>query len=181
MKYAPVLYTRASALDKGVAVEGYLPAPSRYVGWINQNIGFNPRGQQHSDYLSKCILQDLRRESPTLAADLDGFNLTYALNREVRSLVWGRDVDLAIFDPQEAGPLEQVRVGVEHKTIMTPHGKARKNRLGDIVAYCNHLHNHSARAVAGATVVINTSSEYENPNGFAPYVVRPQLDVAYIR
>lgn len=67
----------------------------------------------------------------------------------------------------------QVRLSVENKTIMAAHGKARKNRYGDIIAYCNHVHNHSRECVAGAVLVINTSSTYMNPDGFARGLKRP--------
>jgi hypothetical protein len=56
---------------------------------------------------------------------------------------------------------------------MTAHGKARKNRYGDIIAYCNHMHNHRRDCVVGATVVINTSPIYENPDAFARGLERP--------
>ena len=58
---------------------------------------------------------------------------------------------------------------------MTAHGKARLNRYGDIIAYCNHMHNHRRDCVVGATVVINTSELYENPDAFAKGLVRPKF------
>lgn len=58
---------------------------------------------------------------------------------------------------------------------MTAHGKARLNRYGDIVAYCNHMHNHRSECVVGATVVINTSETYENPDTFARGLQRPKF------
>src|SRR6266851_4376064 len=36
-------------------------APERYVEWINQHVGFNPRGQTHSDALTSAIVADLRQ------------------------------------------------------------------------------------------------------------------------
>lgn len=58
---------------------------------------------------------------------------------------------------------------------MTAHGKARKNRYGDIIAYCNHMHNHRPDCVVGATVIINTSEAYENPDSFARGLKRPKF------
>ena len=68
-----------------------------------------------------------------------------------------------------------VCVSVEHKTIMTAHGKARKNRYGDIIAYCNHMHNHRKECIAGAIVIVNSSPLYENPDSFARGIVRPKF------
>ena len=58
---------------------------------------------------------------------------------------------------------------------MTAHGKARKNRYGDIIAYCNHMHNHRRECIAGAIVIVNTSGLYTNPDAFAKGLVRPQF------
>lgn len=68
-----------------------------------------------------------------------------------------------------------MRVSVENKTIMTAHGKARKNRYGDLIAYSNHMHNHNRKCVAGAIVVVNVSPAYENPDAFAKGLVRPKF------
>lgn len=68
-----------------------------------------------------------------------------------------------------------LRVSIENKTIMAAHGKARKNRYGDLIAYCNHVHNHRPEAIAGAVIVINTSPIYRNPDSFAQDLVRPQF------
>jgi len=66
---------------------------------------------------------------------------------------------------------------VEHKTIMTAHGKARWNRYGDIIAYCNHMHNHRRESIASATVIINCSPAYENPDAFAKGLLRPRFNM----
>ena len=68
-----------------------------------------------------------------------------------------------------------MRVSVENKTIMTAHGKARKNRYGDLIAYSNHMHNHNRKCVAGAIVVVNISPLYENPDVFAKGLLRPRF------
>lgn len=88
-----------------------------------------------------------------------------------------RNVDLVLSDPGQPGPLNQARVTIEHKTVMTAHGKARKNRYGDIIAYANHIHNHSLDAIAAASVIINLATGYLNPDEFAQGIVRPQLSV----
>ncbi|HEY8477768.1 MAG TPA: hypothetical protein VIN09_12970 [Chloroflexota bacterium] len=43
----------------------------RYIAWINDNIGFNPRAQQASNALSQFVIDDLRQACPTLSHDLD--------------------------------------------------------------------------------------------------------------
>jgi len=60
---------------------------------------------------------------------------------------------------------------------MTAHGKARWNRYGDLIAYCNHVHNHRPDCIAAAIVVINCCPVYENPDAFAKGLVRPRFDM----
>jgi len=97
-------------------------------------------------------------------------------NPGVRTKVAERSIDLVL--RETAAKL--VCVAVEHKTIMTAHGKARKNRYGDIIAYCNHMHNHRKECIAGAIVVVNTSPLYENPDSFAKGLSRPRFKMGKV-
>jgi hypothetical protein len=150
-------------------------APDNYVDWMNSHLGFNPRSQANSNALSDFVIADLLKLCPELAVHLKSAEVTTAKNADVLTRVASRNVDLVLRDP--AG---MIRVSVEHKTIMTAHGKARWNRYGDIIAYCNHMHNHRRECVAGATVIINCSPAYENPDGFAKGLVRPRFDMRKI-
>jgi len=125
-------------------------APDRYIEWINAHLGFNPRSQANSNVLSDFILADLQNSCPEIAAHLNARELAPARNADVLTRVASRNVDFVLRDP--AGT---IRAAVEHKTIMTAHGKARWNRYGDVIAYCNHMHNHRKDCIAGATVIIN--------------------------
>ncbi len=42
-------------------------APERYVDWVNHHVGFNPRGQSHSDELTRSAFADLRERCPGVA------------------------------------------------------------------------------------------------------------------
>lgn len=150
-------------------------APQRYVDWINLHLGFNPRGQQHSNALSAFIADDLRAISPRIDADIVSGHIIVQPNGDVHTRIAGRNIDLLLLDPLQPGPLHRVRASIEHKTLMTAHGKARKNRYGDIIAYANHVHNHNLAAISGATMIINTSMEYVNPDEFAKGVQRPRF------
>jgi len=77
----------------------------------------------------------------------------------------------------EKTPAAEVRAAVENKTIMTAHGKARKNRYGDVIAYSNHIHNHNRECIATAIVVVNCSPAYANPDAFAKGLVRPRFNM----
>lgn len=149
-----------------------MSAPQSYVNWINTHLGFNPRGQANSNALSDFLVDDLQRFCPELSAHTASGEVTPVRNADVQTRVALRNVDLVFRD--KAG---MARLAVEHKTIMTAHGKARWNRYGDVIAYCNHMHNHRRECIAAATVIINCSPGYENPDVFAKGLVRPRFDM----
>jgi hypothetical protein len=152
-----------------------MDGPTRYVQWINEHLGFNPRGAANSNALSEYIIDDLRNVSPkAIRTVIDSRSLVPLKNASVSTKVTVRNIDLVLYE-FEALPVISVQIAVEHKTVMTAHGKARKNRYGDIIAYCNHMHNHRRECVVGATVVINTSETYENPDAFARGLERPKF------
>ena len=151
-------------------------APEAYVQWINQHLGFNPRSQANSNALCEFVIADLRRSCPAIARDLDGKRLEPVTNADVRTRVASRNIDLVFL---ETGP-KIARASVENKTIMTAHGKARWNRYGDLIAYCNHIHNHRPDCIAAAIVIVNCSPAYENPDGFAKGLKRPKFDMGKV-
>jgi hypothetical protein len=148
-----------------------LQAPKSYVEWINTHLGFNPRSQANSNALADFVIADLRQSCPSLAGHIASERVVPAKNADVRTRVAVRNVDL-VFMEKEFGP-GAVRAAVENKTIMAAHGKARWNRYGDLIAYCNHIHNHREDSIAGAIVVINCSPTYSNPDAFAKGLTRP--------
>src|SRR6266536_52417 len=146
-----------------------------YVEWINTHLGFNPRSAANSNALSEYIIDDLTYVSPKVIGKLiSTANLVPLKNASVSTSVTVRNIDLVLYE-RPMLPRICDQLSVEHKTVMTAHGKARKNRYGDIIAYCNHMHNHRPDCVVGATVVINTSEAYENPDSFARGLIRPKF------
>lgn len=124
--------------------------------------------------MADFVVADLMASCPALSTALKRGQLKSLKNPNVQTKVAERSIDLVIYEGGEA-PNLSVRVSVENKTIMTAHGKARKNRYGDLIAYSNHMHNHHSKCVAGAIVVVNTSPAYENPDAFAKGLLRPKF------
>ena len=151
-------------------------APKAYVAWVNLHLGLNPRSQANSNALSEFVIADLRESCPAVANDLDAKRLVPTKNADVRTRVASRNVDLVFL---EAEP-KTSRAAVENKTIMTAHGKARWNRYGDLIAYCNHMHNHRPDCIAATIVIVNCSPAYENPDAFARGLLRPKFDMAKV-
>jgi hypothetical protein len=156
-----------------------MSGPEMYIRWINANLGFNPRGAANSNALSHYVVNDLRNASPTaIKVLIDSGTLKVIQNANVpvgESGLVVRNIDIVLANTLVSGYRLSVPLSVEHKTIMTAHGKARKNRYGDIIAYASHMHNHRRDCVVGATVVINTSEAYENPDSFAKGLERPKF------
>ena len=151
-----------------------MKAPEAYINWVNAHLGFNPRSQANSDALADFVVTDLMGSCPALNAALKTGALKPLKNPNVRTKVAERSIDLVIYEGAGVSEIS-VRVSVENKTIMTAHGKARKNRYGDLIAYSNHMHNHNRKCVAGAIVVVNVSPAYENPDAFAKGLLRPKF------
>ncbi len=146
-------------------------APESYIDWTNAHLGHNPRSQASSNALSDFVVADLRQACPEINAAIESETLRVIKNPGVMTKIAERSIDLVL--SEDATKL--VCVSVEHKTIMTAHGKARKNRYGDIIAYCNHMHNHRKECIAGAIVIVNSSPLYENPDSFAKGILRPKF------
>jgi hypothetical protein len=149
-------------------------APEAYIRWVNAHLGFNPRSQTNSDALSDFVTTDLTATSEVFKSALRAGELTSRKNPDIRAKFTERSIDLVFYEGAVA-PNISVRLSVENKTIMTAHGKARKNRYGDLIAYSNHMHTHNAKCIAGAILVVNVSPDYENPDAFAKGIVRPRL------
>lgn len=122
------------------------------------------------------MVADLEASCSELRAALRSGLLIARKNPNVQTKVAERSIDL-VFHEKNKLPALSVRVSVEHKTIMTAHAKARKNRYGDLIAYCNHMHNHRKDCIAAGIVVVNTSPSYENPDAFAKGLKRPRLNM----
>jgi hypothetical protein len=153
--------------------------PERYVEWINSHIGFNPRGQENSNAMSEYIQDDLILCSPNIAKLVKTGAIVPKKNGNVKTRFAVRNIDF-VFQEGEKLPEIYAPLCVENKTIMTAHGKARKNRYGDIIAYCNHVHNHRPDCVAGATLVVNVSEQYENPDSFARGIQRKKVKIEQV-
>ncbi len=122
------------------------------------------------------MIADLHQSCPAIADDLDAKHLVPTKNTDVETRVASRNVDLVFLEHGST----LVRTAVENKTIMTAHGKARWNRYGDLIAYCNHIHNHRPDCIAAAIVIVNCSPAYENPDAFAKGLQRPRFDMSKV-
>jgi hypothetical protein len=56
-----------------------------------------------------------------------------------------------------------IQIAVELKSVLTEHGKARRNRLRDFAAFHGHGHTYDPHTVVAAFLVINSSDLFYSP------------------
>lgn len=150
--------------------------PNELLDHLRQE-GYHPRSNKHSDALSRAILIDLMRNCPKIAADGKADRLVFKMNHNVKfgRVTW--NTDLAIGPPSPGGISKSatriegmakavpvtVRMAVEHKAIMTEHGKARLNRQRDLEAHHAHVHDNDDNAIAAGVFIINSSPTFRSP------------------
>lgn len=121
-----------------------MPAPDAFVAHLRE-AGYHPRSSAHGKALCEYVLRDLLRSCPKIASDAATGKLVYDVQRKL--IVGGSEwnIDLVLGPPgasvearpgpagiQQAPPAT-IRIAVEAKTVMTEHGKARRNRQRDLV------------------------------------------------
>ena len=149
-------------------------APERFVEWMGENVGFNPRSGKYSDALSLYVIDDFADACGLMKERMETAYVRAEPNADVTTLSATRNVDLVLWGPEAGDGVRQVQRGLENKLILAAHGKARKNRLGDIIAFANHVHNAAEGAIAAGLIGVNISAEYANPDPFAEGMNHPK-------
>jgi hypothetical protein len=65
--------------------------------------------------------------------------------------------EIGLGDPRE------IWLAIDAKTIMTEHGKARRNRQRDLNSFHDILHRKNARTIVGGLLVVNMSPHFQTP------------------
>lgn len=146
-----------------------MPIDQAFVQWLTRN-GYHPRSPTgHSDFLSHEIIKDLLDACPLLAQRAQTGAVVVKLHhsQQVGFAKW--DIDIAFGTcagaPQPPPPGERgrftspaiIQIGIELKSIMTEHGKARKNRYRDFEAFHGHGHMYSPDTITAAFLAVNSS------------------------
>ena len=150
-----------------------MAAPRAFIEHL-RNAAYHPRSNKHSNALSEAIVADLLEHCPKIAEQATAGHLVYSLNF---NLIYGQsqwNVDLVLGAPPPGTPPPNhlpirrcdpatVQVAVELKSVMTEHRKAVKNRKRDFEAHHDHVHRYSARAIAGAVMIVNAAPTFKSP------------------
>jgi hypothetical protein len=150
-----------------------LNADKEFVKYLSET-GYHPRSSKHGDKLCELLLRDLIEECPAFrAASANGtvcHDMNYSPTTKVPlgwniDLVIGPPIDRTLDSPKKfsRGAPSELWVAVDAKTIMTEHGKARRNRQRDLNSFATILHMKNPKTIVGGLVVINMASSFRSP------------------
>lgn len=150
-----------------------MPAPDQLVGHLRES-GYHPRSSQHGRVLCEFVLGDLLAICPALAEQAAAGQLVYDLQRKIIVAGSQWNIDLVLGPPAgrppavtargiSQAPPATIRVAIEAKTIMTEHGKARRNRQRDLDSFHQFVHRYDPDTVAGGLTVVNVAERFRSP------------------
>jgi hypothetical protein len=135
----------------------------RVIERITRDRYHDHRSARHSDIVCDHFILDLLQKCPALAKDIDEAKIKYGFNIEVPGLT--HKVDLMIYevkgDPSDPS-LDRARLCMENKSVITAHGKNRKNRHSDLSDFSKLLQERKPEAIVLGHVLVGTGIQYIN-------------------
>jgi hypothetical protein len=138
---------------------------------------YHPRSSKHGDALCRFLLVDLLATCQVFSRAAERGDIVYRANFTIDPLSPDRwNADLVVGPPNQAPEPEAPRVetiaegfpseiwmAIDAKTIMTEHGKARRNRQRDLNSFQDILHRKNPRTIVGGLVVANIAGHFQSP------------------
>lgn len=138
--------------------------------------GYHPRSSKHGEASCLAFLDDILHQSHTIREAAEAGEIVYKIDHTVGSDDSKWNTDLVIGPPANGDDLEltaehdiaegepeEVWLAIDAKSIMTEHGKARRNRQRDINSFADIIHSHYPGAVTGGIILINISDRFKSP------------------
>ena len=137
--------------------------------------GYHPRSSAHSDFLSFELIRELLDRCPLLNQRAATGEVVAKLrhHQQVGHADWVIDVAIGRCATEPLRPVDNgritfgvpslIQVAIELKSILTEHGKARRNRLRDFAAFHAYAHSYSASTIAAAFLAVNSSDLFYSP------------------
>ena len=150
-----------------------MQAPSDFIAHLATK-PYHPRSNKHGIALCDSILADLLAHCASLAKHAAAGLLVYERNQKifVDNSEWNVDLVIGtpptILSPPSTAPIVKavpsaIRIAIEAKTIMTAHGKARRNRQRDLESFHDFAHRYDSSSIAAAATIINLASRFQSP------------------
>jgi hypothetical protein len=149
---------------------------AQFVKYLAAN-QYHPRSSKHGDALCGFLIEDLLATCEPFARAAERGAIVYRANYTIDPDSPDRwNADLVIGPPSQPPESDAPRVGaiaegfpskiwiaVDAKTIMTEHGKARRNRQRDLNSFQDILHRKNARTIVGGLLVVNIAERFQTP------------------
>lgn len=143
--------------------------------WLAEN-DYHPRSPAHGSASCLYLIDDMLHESDVFREVAREGKIVYQEDHNVGEGDSKWNVDLIIGPPREevqteigddvflveAEP-EEVWLAIDAKSVMTEHGKARRNRQRDINSFADIMHSHYPGAVTGGILLINLADRFKSP------------------
>ena len=164
-----------------------LPAPERFVLWLDKNrhtdpktglvYRYHPRSDAHSVALCEAIVEDLLRVCPTLRDQAERRLLVYGINCKIENPMTKKrkTLDLAIGLPSAADRAREINgvivkaeietplFSCEAKTVMTEHGKSKPRVYDELSSSHEIIHQGWPDAIATGITVVNIADTFVSP------------------
>ena len=149
----------------------------RIAAWLREN-EYHPRSPKHGSASCLYLLDDLLYESEAFAEAAKDGELVYQEDYTVCEGPSRWNTDLVVGPPGGVGDIEvspdddrpiaeaepqRIWLAIDAKSVMTEHGKARRNRQRDINSFADIMHRHHPGAVSGGLLLINTAKRFRSP------------------
>lgn len=137
---------------------------------------YHPRSSAHGDKLCELVLEDLLKKCDSFSRAAREGRIVYKLNYVIDKgspTQW--NLDLVVGPPMEstrnlslrteiaAGTPKEIWLALDAKTIMTEHGKTRRNRQRDLNSLHDILHDKNPKTIVAGLVVLNMASRFKSP------------------
>lgn len=150
-------------------------ADQKITAFLTDN-GYHPRSSRHGDAICNFFLQDLIRDCPSFREAASSGKVVYQLNYTIDPASPSQwNADLVIGPPGAPvttqgipglivrGNPSQIWIAIDAKTIMTEHGKARRNRQRDLNSFQDLLHRKDSKTIVGGLLLINIAPKFQTP------------------
>lgn len=138
---------------------------------------YHPRSSKHGDALCRFLVADLLATCEPFASAARRDAIIYRANYTIDPHSPDRwNADLVIGPPSQSPEPDAPRIGsiaegfpseiwmaIDAKTIMTEHGKARRNRQRDLNSFQDILHRKNPRTIVGGLLVVNIAERFQTP------------------
>lgn len=138
---------------------------------------YHPRSSKHGDALCRFLLNDLLESCSAFRRAAERDAIVYHANWTIAPLSFDRwNADLVVGPPTQPPDPDASRIGpiargapreiwmaIDAKTIMTEHGKARRNRQRDLNSFQDILHRKNPKTIVGGLLIVNMAERFQTP------------------